>query len=113
MTKKDLNNMQSREMIRCEGCNGYHTMEESEVVIIKIIKGKGCPMPSSRNTVVEAVVPRVVYNSRDNTVPVTVNAPVAPAVPKKRIIPNAFLSAMVPPTHPGFESHGAKEFRTA
>ena len=109
MTKKDLHSMSTREMIHCESCGGYHTLEDSEIVVIKIIKGKGCDMPKAE--------PKTVYVDRPNVIdrpvqPVDVVVPpVPPAPPKKKIIPPGLLAMMIDPANPHFEALGAKETR--
>lgn len=37
--------LETKQMMKCEGCGQYHPIEDCEVVIIKIIKGKQCGMP--------------------------------------------------------------------
>lgn len=118
MAKKDLHNMPNIptvEMIKCEGCNGYHPLEDCEVVVIRVIKGKACPMPSAAEKTQAPFVPRVEpMNAREDApLPPPQDVPKRPAPPRKNIIPPAMAAMMIPPTHPGFESHGAKEFRTA
>jgi hypothetical protein len=110
MTKKDLHSMSTKEMIHCESCGGYHTLEDSEIVVIKIIKGKACDMPKAEtrnapNWVDKPTQPVEVV------VPPAPPIPVPPAPPKKKIIPPGLLSMMIDPSNPNFEAFGAKETR--
>lgn len=52
---KDLKGMDTKQMMKCEGCGEYHPIEECEVVVIKIIKGKACAMPSTKAPVTPVV----------------------------------------------------------
>lgn len=111
MTKKDLNSMAVKEMIHCEGCGGYHSMEDSEIVVIKIIKGKECYMPSAspaRGQSATSHVTAVIPPPMDIPPP---QPPAPPAPPRKKIIPPGLLSMMMDPTNPHFDQYGAKEFR--
>jgi hypothetical protein len=38
--------MKTVKMVKCEVCNEYHPVEDCEIAVIKVIKGKACKMPS-------------------------------------------------------------------
>lgn len=112
------------EMAKCEGCGEYHPVEECEIVVIRIVKGKNCSLPSNR--VVEprrlqVDAQRVASESHASRMQVAsesqfeskVEEPAQPVTvaPKRTIIPPGFASMMLDPGHPNFESHGAKETR--
>ena len=120
--KKDLKGMDVKEMIRCEGCGEYHSMEECEVVIIKIIKGKNCQLKPQGQTVVREIVRERAQatnavvdpaNIDDRAIPPPQDVPVQTAKPRRQVVPPQILSMMVPTDHPNFEQFGAKETRHA
>jgi hypothetical protein len=51
------------EMYKCEVCGGFHKAEETEVVTIKIIKGKACDLKG--NPIQQTVTPMVLPKSND------------------------------------------------
>jgi hypothetical protein len=115
MNKRDLHSMETKEMIKCEGCGGYHTLDESEVIVIKIIKGKGCAMPKAEGKTVYVERPnveRTIQPLNTDAVPTPIT-PIQPSKPRKNIIPPGIASMMIPTTHPQFEQLGAKEHRIA
>lgn len=107
------------EMAKCEGCGEYHPVEECEIVVIRIVKGKKCSLPS--NKIAPSRQFRSNIDDRDAQLverkePITVfkeELPVAPVtvIPKKNIIPPAIASMMLDPGDPRFEQFGAKETR--
>ena len=113
--------MPIKEMIKCEGCGQYHSLEECETVIIRIVKGKHCnlsaqPLQNSshqNSSGGSAGTDGVVFHSiKPLDVAPEVVTPVI--VPKaKNVIPPGIMSMMMDPGHPNFESHGAKERRVA
>ncbi len=115
MTHGEIDNLPVRELVPCQGCGGYHSPEECEVIVIKIIKGKNCPLPSSGGLRTEpaSIRDRVIEKPLPEQAALKEAAPVAPAkvVPRKNIIPQGISSMMIPPTSPNFETNGAKEIR--
>lgn len=112
--KKQFKGMDTKEMIKCEGCGEYHPLEECEIVIIKIIKGKNCVMPSQAKQVVYRDTPIVPSGQVVTPTPVTVvsnDQPVVPQKPRRNIIPPQVASMMLPPDHPQYDQFGAKETR--
>lgn len=53
-TLKELNKLDQKSLFKCEACGGYHTADESEVVIIRMVKGKNCELTHANRTVVVA-----------------------------------------------------------
>ena len=47
ITSKQMKGMPTRELVKCDGCNGYHSLDEVEVVIIRMVKGKNCDISSA------------------------------------------------------------------
>lgn len=110
-----------REMVRCDGCGGFHFEDDCEVIVIKIIKGKQCEFKGLQPQVREVV--RVVEKQQDveldnpsqhitaenkKETPPADNQPPAKV---RSIVPPAIASMMMGPDHPLHESHGAKETR--
>jgi len=97
-----INKLDKREMISCEVCHGFHTIEESEVITIRIVKGKKCDINErfARPAVVSAT-----------PFPAGLKLPDAPPPIRRPIIPPGMAQVMIPPGDPLFESHGAKEKR--
>jgi hypothetical protein len=125
ITNKDLKNMPTKEMIKCDGCDRYHPLEECEVVIIRMIKGKNCELKSEQPRTTETVDAPVVDRVVATVIP-TVNTPVVPSsegyhIPpreveemikkRKNIIPSGIASMMLSPADPNFDAKGAKEIR--
>lgn len=115
-----MSEMPTREMIKCEGCGDYHSLDECETVIIRIVKGKNCELKSPGRSVGQdfkmpgATV--VVPQKEDVIVPnnnVEVAQSTVPVVPQKikNIVPPAIASMMLDPGSPGFDTYGAKETR--
>lgn len=103
--------METKEMIKCEGCGQYHPIEDCEVVIIKIIKGKQCAMPAQGQTVIKEVVREVAPVEQTGRVVVeTIPIDQSPK-PRKNIVPPGIAAMMLPPDHPMHDSRGAKEIR--
>lgn len=110
------------EMAKCEGCGEYHPVEECEIVVIRIVKGKGCSLPSNkiksdpRPAFRSNVDDRDAEHINERPGPVTVFKEEAPAqpvtvIPKKNIIPPAIAAMMLDPGDPRFDQFGAKETR--
>ena len=121
--------LEKKEMFKCESCQGFHSAEESEIVVIKIVKGKNCQLKSpiapvvlpTMSTVFPDKFPTMITHPGGNGVvshPVQTpqnngiinNEPVPPK-PVKKIIPPGIASMMLDPSHPMFEMMGAKETR--
>jgi hypothetical protein len=121
--KKQLAGMKTKEMIKCDACDQYHPVEDCEVVIIKMIKGKDCelrPVSSSssysfdKRSIISndtKVEPRVHLSEQEQLIEDMKNA--ATAKPRPVIIPREFQGMNIPPDDPRFESHGAKAVRRA
>jgi hypothetical protein len=39
-----LPKLETKQVLRCEACGGFHSEEESEIVVIRIVKGKNCEL---------------------------------------------------------------------
>lgn len=92
ITKKDLQNMPVKELIKCEGCGGFHSMEESEIVIIRMIKGKDCSISPASHTRRNIVVVENDVNTdvglRNSGTPNVVTAPEKVFVDEKAKLPD-------------------------
>jgi hypothetical protein len=99
--QKIIRQLDRKQMINCEVCHGLHTLEESEMVVINIIKGKNCDI----NQVVKpkAFTPAPIGSD--------LTTPPPPVIPRKPIVPPQFLGVMIPPGDANFETQGAKEKR--
>lgn len=75
-------------MFKCEVCGGFHDESESEVVVIKMVKGKDCELKN-----MHARIERV------ETLPLPPAAPqqTSTFVPRKKVIPPDMLKFMMPP----------------
>ena len=51
-----LKQLDTVEMMKCDGCDGYHPVAECEVVIIRVIKGKSCEITPLYTTRLKNVV---------------------------------------------------------
>ena len=122
-----IKGLPTTEMFFCEACKNYHPIDDCEVVIIRMIKGKNCSMgkPVENFTrdlpVPEAQIIPVVKKVVDN-IPLKVDDDgVGYHIPpkemekinaqRKSIIPPGLASMMVGPDDPNFETKGAKEVR--
>lgn len=101
--------MDKKEYFKCESCMGFHPVEDCEVAIIRIIKGKKCELKNPVAYAPTASYPPLVETPRNPSI--ITNEPPAPSKLQKPIIPPGILGMMLEPGHPQFESHGAKETR--
>lgn len=100
-------------MAKCEGCGEYHPVADCEIVVIKIVKGKGCGLPSNRAAPSKPAF-RSNVDDRDNRVDIVEEPKVdAPPPPRKKIIPPGIAAMMIDPGNPNFEQFGSKEKRYA
>src|ERR1035437_1493405 len=104
--KNLLKGLEAKEMLRCDGCGGYHPVDECEVVVLRLVKGKNCELNTSRPTETTKPFGDITTETLPN--PVATET----ILPKKNIIPPAVMSMMYPPGHEEFEHRGAKERRT-
>ena len=131
ITSKQMKGMPTRELVKCDGCNGYHSLDEVEVVIIRMVKGKNCDISSAdtlkRNDNIESdnvrteppiVIPTVEVpkpNVKLDSDGIGYHIPPKEMedIVKKRknIIPSGLSSMMIPPSDPNHESKGANEIR--
>jgi hypothetical protein len=120
---KEIRGLQTKEMMKCEGCGEYHPVEDCEVVIIKMIKGKNCSMtaPIRREVapfreiapVSPAAAPVAPIVAQEKEFEFPAPSPNQPQKPRRKIIPPGIASMMIGPEHPGFEQYGSKEHRRA
>ena len=122
--------IKKKEFIHCEACGGYHDKDESEIVIIKIVKGKDCVINPNilRTPEATVVVPPKIEVVKDE--PIKSDVKVDPdgigyhIPPKEReeqikkvknIIPTGLgagvFARMIPPGSNEFETRSAKEVR--
>ena len=90
------------EMAKCEGCGQYHPVSECEVVIIKMVKGKNCPLVPIQQTAVREVVRGLPPIDPVIVAPAVVND--QPPVKRRSIIPRDILATMVDPNDPKHSS---------
>jgi hypothetical protein len=90
------------EMAKCEGCGQYHPVEECEIVVIRMVKGKNCPINQPQKQVFTDVV-----RERDHTPTLPVMRDVVDTLPpsppqqkRRSIVPRDILSMMVDPNDP-------------
>jgi len=119
-----LPQMKTVEMVECDACKEYHALADCEIVVIKIIKGKNCPL-TKRNThpVQEIKIQTGSVSPHAEPVPTTVfdkqkkyfteeedKYPVITPEAKKRkpSIPPNILSMMMDPGQADFEQRGDK-----
>ena len=59
------------EYAKCDACGGYHPIDDCEVVVIKMLKGKNCVFDSSpiKNTT-KVVIPPNVYDTGNKIAPI-------------------------------------------
>ena len=124
--KRELNKLQQKTQYKCEACGKFHDEDETEVVIIKVVKGKNCELNDFFSKLpIHMLSPGIpashsMYPGQLITGPSTgappieyAPLPVITAKPRRNIVPPGVNSAMIPPGHPLHEQHGAKEFRQA
>jgi hypothetical protein len=102
--------LQTTEMILCQGCGEFHPVTECEVVVVKIVKGKNCQLNQKSifgTSTTGASLQNKIATETKEEFPVLDR----PVVPMKKAIPPGFMSMMLPPDNPDFESKGAKETR--
>ena len=94
-------------MVKCEGCGEYHPVEDCEIIIIKVVKGKACHLPPTGTKPVFQTEYSVPVNAKHPIAPTTteklsVDQEAMKAIIKKRqSVPPAFLGEMF---RPGNES---------
>jgi hypothetical protein len=133
--------IESKTVVKCESCGGYHAEEDSEYITIKIIKGKKCPLPKqnifeNNGRIVketEVVSPTIFekekvitnrpiketsnevvkgYDPNDpNVVKLVTSEGKKEYLRENKTIPPEFLRMMVPPSDPNFETKGMKVTR--
>ena len=128
---KELN-IEKRTVLKCESCHGFHSEEDCEYVIIKVIKGKKCPLPNQNifekeemNSVtsVNPVIPEIFVKKEEikSTEKIKSNHLDNPNVVKlltpeelkgyrteNKVIPREFSNMAIPPTASNFEEKGLK-----
>jgi hypothetical protein len=115
--EKTLKSLPSSEMVLCQSCGQYHKIEDCEVVVIKMIKGKHCEMKPTA----PATIPMfgMVETKPEEPKQEVVKQPPEPVVTRepgiktRTIVPPGLAAMMIPPSHPQFEEKGAKERRYA
>lgn len=95
---KELKGMKIKEMMKCDGCGQYHPVEDCEVVVVKMIKGKGCSLEANPLRNIET---EVVYEKPIGKVVKTVDAQeeitpeqrekIKAVIKKRQAVPPAFL----------------------
>lgn len=107
---KEFDNLEQKVLVKGD-CGHYHTEDECEVVVVKIVKGKQCnlgnPIAAATVPVTTTDIPTILHRE----IPLDIPEDTAPRPPKKNIIPPGITSMMYPPGDPRHESHGAKERR--
>lgn len=112
--KPDLEKMESSSYLLCEACGGYHTEDECEVVIVKIVKGKNCKLNMTKEHTANLNNTPKIFENEKRSVETEMTVSNQPQVPPRRtpsIVPPSFGAMMVPPTDPAFETKGKKEIR--
>ena len=103
--------LDNKDYYKCESCGGFHSAEETEVAIVRIIKGKNCALVPPK---IER--PFKVESGSAGAVGLNPDAPTGNATPfnqppRKPMIPPGMVGMMYPPGHPQHEQLGAKESR--
>lgn len=48
MGKNQFKELEKRTVLKCEACGGFHSEKDSEIVLIKIVKGKNCELDQTK-----------------------------------------------------------------
>lgn len=126
---KSMKGIRVKNMLKCDACGEYHPVEDCEVVVIKLVKGKDCKLTPIKPFSGETNIKMPDYDFRDQhradlsspkekVEPAPVDgihlteAEVKENLAKRSsLVPPAFSGVMIPPGHPSFERNGAKETR--
>lgn len=133
MSKNLTKGLPTKEMMKCEGCGEYHPVEDCEVVVIKVVKGKDCKLPSTNHPMsrgqesiedsytIEDAKEIGVLKEEVKPVPkpkpgqearyVVEDQPVKVQGKRPAPLPPGFAGVFIPNGHPDFDSKGAKETR--